>query len=77
MTTESFALHTASKRPIGTHCPIPIVSTLVTPNLLTIMISHCLLHPQVLILRMTSKFPRISGRSDEFHALTVLPNPDI
>ena len=70
--SASFVLQTTAKGSIGTHCTIPIVSTLVTSNLLTTRISHCLLHPQVSILRMTSNFRRISASSDEFHALTIL-----
>ena len=50
MIKASFALKTAS------NVLVPIVSTLVAPSLLTTRISHCLLHPQVLIFRMTSKF---------------------
>ena len=77
MTTASFALQIASNGPIGTHCTIPIVSTLVILNLLTTRISHCPFYPQVLILRMTPKFSRTSASSDKFHTLTVLPHSHI
>ena len=70
MTTGSFSLQTASNGPIVTHCTIPIVSTLITPiySPRGFLIACSTL--KFFILRMTSKFPRISASSDEFNALT-------
>ena len=47
MTTAFFATQTTSNGPIATHCIIPIVSTLVTPNLVITRISNCLFSSQV------------------------------
>ena len=66
MTTASLAPQTTSDGSIATHCTISIVSTLVTPNLATTRMSHCLPRPLTLILQMTSKFLC----SYKFHALS-------
>ena len=69
MTTVSLAPETTSDESIATYCTLSIVSTLVTSNLATTRMSHCLLHPWSLILQMTSKFLC----NYEFYALPVLP----
>ena len=51
ITTASLAPQTTSDGSIPTHCTISIVSTLVTPNLATTRMSHCLLHPWFLTLK--------------------------
>ena len=66
MITASLAPHNTSDRSIATHCTISIVSILVTPNLATTRMSHCLLHPWSLTLQMISKFLC----SYKFHALS-------
>ena len=69
MATASLAPQTTSNGSIATDCTIPIVSTVVTPNLITTRVSHCLFHLRSLTLQMISKF----SCSYEFHVLTVLP----
>ena len=73
MTTASLALHTTSDELVATHCTIFIVSTLVTPNLATTRMSHCLLHHWPLTLQMTSKF----FCSYEFHAFSLTKPPHL
>lgn len=52
-------------------CTIPTVSTLLTPSLVTIRTSHCLLHPDVFNSSNDFKFLGILAFSYEFHVLTV------
>ena len=67
MTTASLVPQTTSDGSIATPSTISIVTTLVTPNLATTRMSHCLLRPLSLTLQMTSKFLC----SYEFDALSL------
>ena len=69
MITVSPTLQTTSNGPIEAYYTICIVSTLITLNLITTRMSHCLVHSKFLILLMTLKFPC----SYKSHALPVLP----
>ena len=73
MTIALLAPQTTSDGSIATHCTISTVSTLVTRNLATTRMSHCLLRPWSLTLQVTSKF----HCSYEFHALTLTMPPHL
>ena len=57
MTRPSLFPKTTSNGPIAIHCTIPIVSTLVTLNLVKTSISHCLYQPQVFNILNDFKLP--------------------
>ena len=62
------------KQTVKAICLIPTISTLITPNLVTTRISHCLLHLQIFNILYDFIFPCWSASSYDFHVITVLQN---